>query len=80
MTLASLGPYVSFIVTSYLLVGLVVAGLVVWIRLDYKRQKQILRDLEARGVAAALAEGVTAVDYTGFVDLVAEHTNNQTWL
>jgi len=37
-------------------------------------------DLEARGVAAALAEGVTAVDYTGFVDLVAEHTNNQTWL
>ena len=37
-------------------------------------------DLEARGVAAALGEGVTAVDYTGFVDLVAEHTNNQTWL
>ena len=37
-------------------------------------------DLEARGVAAALVEGVTAVDYTGFVDLVAEHPNNQTWL
>jgi tRNA 2-thiouridine synthesizing protein B len=37
-------------------------------------------DLEARGVAAALADGVTAVDYAGFVDLVAEHPNNQTWL
>ncbi|WP_298834326.1 sulfurtransferase complex subunit TusB [uncultured Piscinibacter sp.] len=37
-------------------------------------------DLEARGVAAALVDGVTAVDYTGFVDLVAEHPNNQTWL
>jgi heme exporter protein D len=56
MTLASLGPYVSFIVTSYLLVGLVVAGLVVWIRLDYQRQKQILRDLEARGVTRRSAQ------------------------
>ena len=37
-------------------------------------------DLEARGVAAALVDGVTAVDYAGFVDLVAEHPNNQTWL
>ncbi len=56
MTLASLGPYVSFIVTSYLLVGLVVAGLVVWIRLDYQRHKQILRDLEARGVTRRSAQ------------------------
>mgnify|MGYP001313197462 FL=1 len=56
MTLASLDPYVSFIVTSYLLVGLVVAGLVVWIRLDYQRQKQILRDLEARGVTRRSAQ------------------------
>jgi len=37
-------------------------------------------DLEARGVAGALAEGITPVDYGGFVDLVAEHTNNQSWL
>ena len=36
--------------------------------------------LAARGVAGALADGVTAVDYAGFVDLVAEHPNNQTWL
>ena len=37
-------------------------------------------DLAARGVAGTLAEGVTAVDYAGFVDLVAEHSSNQTWL
>jgi len=37
-------------------------------------------DLEARGMAARLIEGVTAVDYAGFVDLVAEHPTSQTWL
>lgn len=37
-------------------------------------------DLAARGVAGTLVDGVTAVDYSGFVDLVAEHPNNQTWL
>lgn len=37
-------------------------------------------DLEARGVAGALLEGVTAVDYAGFVDLVAAHPTCQSWL
>ena len=37
-------------------------------------------DLDARGVAGSLVDGVTAVDYAGFVDLVAEHPNNQSWL
>jgi len=37
-------------------------------------------DLEARGVADRLTDGVTAVDYAGFVDLVVEHPNNQSWL
>jgi len=37
-------------------------------------------DVEARGMAGKLVDGVTAVDYAGFVDLVAEHSNNQTWL
>lgn len=37
-------------------------------------------DLEARGMAAQLADGITAVDYAGFVDVVAEHPNNQSWL
>jgi tRNA 2-thiouridine synthesizing protein B len=37
-------------------------------------------DLEARGMAGRLIEGVAAIDYAGFVDLVAEHPRNQTWL
>lgn len=37
-------------------------------------------DAAARGMAARLVDGVTAIDYAGFVDLVAEHPNNQSWL
>jgi tRNA 2-thiouridine synthesizing protein B len=37
-------------------------------------------DVEARGMAGRLLDGVSAVDYGGFVDLVAEHANNQSWL
>jgi heme exporter protein D len=46
----ALGPYASFIVTSYALVTLVVLVLIVWIAIDYRRQKERLRDLEASGV------------------------------
>lgn len=37
-------------------------------------------DLEARGLADKVIDGVKTVDYAGFVDLVAEHSNNQSWL
>jgi len=37
-------------------------------------------DLEARGMADRIMDGVTPVDYGGFVDLVAEHRNCQSWL
>lgn len=37
-------------------------------------------DMEARGVAGRVMEGVNLVDYSGFVDLVAEHNNCQSWL
>jgi heme exporter protein D len=46
----SLGPYASFIVTSYLLVTVVVLLLIAWIAIDYRRQKQRLRELDASGV------------------------------
>ncbi len=47
----SLGPYASFIVTSYALVALVLAILVGWIVLDYRSQTQRLRALDESGVA-----------------------------
>jgi tRNA 2-thiouridine synthesizing protein B len=37
-------------------------------------------DLAARGVADRVIDGVTLVDYAGFVDLVAENPNLQSWL
>jgi tRNA 2-thiouridine synthesizing protein B len=37
-------------------------------------------DLAARGLAGKAAVGVTLIDYAGFVDLVAEHSTNQSWL
>ena len=43
----SLGPYASFIVTSYLLVTLVVLILIAWIAIDYRSQKRRLRELDA---------------------------------
>jgi heme exporter protein D len=46
----ALGPYASFIVTSYLLVAVVVLILIAWIAIDYRRQKQHLRELDAAGV------------------------------
>jgi len=46
----ALGPYAPFIVTSYALVTGVVLILIVWIAVDYRRQKERLRDLEASGV------------------------------
>ncbi len=46
----SLGPYASFIVTSYALVTAVVLILIVWISTDYRRQKARLHELEAGGI------------------------------
>lgn len=37
-------------------------------------------DLDARGVTTKVIEGVTLVDYAGFVDLVVEHGTPNAWL
>ena len=50
MTAMSLGPYAPFIVSSYLLVTVVVVILIAWIAIDYRRQTQRLRELDAAGV------------------------------
>ena len=55
-----LGPYTSFIVTSYALVTAVVFILIVWIAIDYRRQKSRLRELDASGVVRR--SGRSAVD------------------
>ncbi|WP_183249431.1 heme exporter protein CcmD [Bradyrhizobium sp. cir1] len=46
----SLGPYASFIVTSYAAAALVVVILIGWIVLDYRNQTRRLRELDRSGV------------------------------
>jgi len=37
-------------------------------------------DLQARGMADRVLDGVQTIGYDGFVDLVVEHRNSQSWL
>jgi len=37
-------------------------------------------DVEARGMQDRVIDGIKLVDYSGFVDLVAEHPTVQAWL
>ncbi|HEY8333215.1 MAG TPA: heme exporter protein CcmD [Tardiphaga sp.] len=55
----TLGPYASFIVTSYALVAAVVVILIVWIAIDHRRQTQRLRALEASGIVRRSGRSAT---------------------
>ncbi|TFV30352.1 heme exporter protein CcmD [Bradyrhizobium frederickii] len=55
----SLGPYASFIVTSYAAAALVVAILIGWIALDYRNQTQRLRELEESGITRRSGRSAT---------------------
>ena len=48
--------------------------------LDRFKVYVLLPDAEARAIADRLIDGVTTVGYDGFVDLVANHRNCQSWL
>lgn len=37
-------------------------------------------DMDARGVTSKLVEGVTLVDYSGFVDLTERYDTSHSWL
>lgn len=37
-------------------------------------------DIEARGMQDRAIDGIKLIDYSGFVDLVAEHNTVQSWL
>lgn len=45
-----LGPHAAFIWASYAIVALVLAGLILWLIIDGRRQTRALAELEARGV------------------------------
>ena len=45
-----LGPHAAFIVGAYTVALLIVAALVGWVLIDHRRQRQILSELEAKGI------------------------------
>ena len=57
----SLGPYASFIVTSYALVAAIVVILIAWIAIDYRNQKERLRELEASGIVRRSGRQATEI-------------------
>ena len=59
--MTALGPYASFIVTSYVLVAAVVLILILGIAIDYRRQKERLRELEASGVVRRSGRGAADI-------------------
>ena len=46
----NLGQHANFIVAAYAIAVVVVVVLVAWVIVDHRRQRAILRDLEASGV------------------------------
>ncbi|RXG93779.1 heme exporter protein CcmD [Bradyrhizobium zhanjiangense] len=55
----ALGPYASFIVTSYVAAALVVVILIGWVVLDYRNQMQRLRELDRSGVTRRSGRSAT---------------------
>jgi len=55
----SLGPYTSFIVSSYALVALVLVLLIGWIMLDYRSQTRRLREFDESGVTRRSGQSAT---------------------
>ena len=57
----SLGPYTSFITTSYAIVAVVVLLLIIWIAIDYRTQRARLRELEAGGITRRSGRGASDI-------------------
>jgi heme exporter protein D len=44
-----LGPHANFIIAAYAVAIVVIGGLIAWVVLDYRAQRDVLADLDARG-------------------------------
>ncbi|OAF17351.1 heme exporter protein CcmD [Bradyrhizobium neotropicale] len=55
----SLGPYASFIVTSYATAAAVVAILIGWVMIDYRNQTLRLRELDRSGITRRSGRSAT---------------------
>jgi heme exporter protein D len=57
----NLGQHANFIVGAYAIAAAVVVLLIGWVIVDHRRQRAILRDLEARGVTRRSARPVAGL-------------------
>jgi len=55
----SLGPYASFIVTTYLVTALVVLPLIAWIVNDFRNRRRRLREFEVSGAVRRSGRSAT---------------------
>jgi heme exporter protein D len=46
----NLGPHAVFIVSAYGAAALIIAAMIAWVALEYRRQARLLAELEARGM------------------------------
>jgi heme exporter protein D len=46
----TLGPHAPFIIAAYVVALAIVAGLIAWVLVDYRTQRRLLAELDARGV------------------------------
>jgi heme exporter protein D len=57
----NLGQHASFIVTAYAIAGVVIVLLIAWVIADHRRQRAILRDLEAGGMTRRSARQASSL-------------------
>ena len=58
--LLDLGPHAGFIWMAYGVSALVMVGLIFWIRIDARRQLNLLADLEAKGIRRRSARAASS--------------------
>ncbi len=51
-----LGAHAGFIIAAYAVAVAIIAALIAWVIVDYRRQRRILADLERRGVTRRSAK------------------------
>lgn len=60
-----LGDHAGFIWMAYGVSALVLTGLIAWIRIDARRQLNLLADLEAKGIRRRSARSASAKNSRG---------------
>ena len=57
----SLGPYASFILTSYVMAAAVVLALIGWVVIDHRQQTRRLREMERSGISRRSGRSATDI-------------------